>query len=79
MSVTLFLTLPVMLALFITFGDTLTNVSGTAFVYSLLPEDALKKVSALLIMFHLTGSVLLVNNPLFQYLEEVLDVPVGKH
>ncbi|XP_022088640.1 amino acid transporter AVT1I-like [Acanthaster planci] len=73
---TLFLTLPVMLALVITYGNTLTNVSGSAIVYSLLPEDALKKVSASLIMVHLTGAVLLVNNPLFQYLEEVLHIPI---
>ncbi|XP_038073953.1 amino acid transporter AVT1I-like [Patiria miniata] len=72
---TLFLALPMMLVLLIIFGDTLTNVTGTAIVFDLLPEDALKKVAALLILVHLAGGVLLVNNPLFQYLEEVLNIP----
>ncbi|XP_038051192.1 amino acid transporter AVT1J-like [Patiria miniata] len=71
---TLFLCLPVMLALFIVYGDTLTNVTGNAIVFTLLPDDALKKVSAFLILIHLAGVVLVVNNPLFQYLEEVLNI-----
>ncbi|XP_038072308.1 amino acid transporter AVT1I-like [Patiria miniata] len=72
---TLFLALPMMLVLFIIFGNTLTNVTGTAIVFDLLPVDALKKVAALLILVNLAGGILLMNNPLFQYLEEVLNIP----
>ncbi|XP_022095218.1 amino acid transporter AVT1I-like [Acanthaster planci] len=74
-----FMTLPavlvVMLSLLTVFGNALTNVTGTAIVFSLLPDDSLKKTAALLILVHQTGVVLFVNNPLFQYLEEVLDIP----
>ncbi|XP_033637635.1 amino acid transporter AVT1A-like [Asterias rubens] len=68
--------LPIIITVFIIYGST-RSATGNASALTLLPDGAFKTIGSSLIMVHLIQVILLCNNPLYQFLEEKLDIPSG--
>ena len=70
--------LPVLVATAIRQTDRLSDVTADTTILSVLEPGPLSTVSAVLFLIRNTATTVTCNNPLYQSLEEQLDIPKGK-
>ncbi|XP_071798172.1 uncharacterized protein [Asterias amurensis] len=66
--------LPIIVTVYIIYGSTV-SATGNASALTLLPDGAFKTIGSSLLMVHVIQIILLCNNPLYQFVEEKLDIP----